>query len=240
MSEAIEFFSYPKRQIPVLLRKYLSKEHKRKRLLKYLDMGCGEAQLTLSLINEGLVNPENLTCLDISRRLLNIAKKNLGEKSRYVETDVRKTGLESKDFDFIYSWMVIEHVRDPENQLKEIRRLLKDNGVAFFATIVKRPWAIYFYRAEGKFVVDPTHLHEFSSVEEAKELCKSVNLRVIETYTKTRKYSLIELVFKVLLRSGLIKEKTLRSIIKSIFFERLRKFEIPTIGFYELQVVVSK
>lgn len=209
---------------------------------KILDLGSGDGEFSNSLKSKKIISKKKLYCLDISPRLLKIAKETLGKNVVYRTGDVRKTPFFNNYFNLIYSWMVIEHVHNPEEMLKEIKRLLKPGGKAFISTIVKKPWALYFYRNSGKFVIDPTHLHEFSSLEEFENMITNRGMRVLDSKITQRWYSLPELFVKIFMRIGLISPSiNTKKIFSNQKFNILRNMlKIPIPGFFEAQVLCQK
>jgi len=199
----LEFFAFSKRKISPLLEKAFSVKKKATKI-NVLDLGCGEGAMLEALARRGLLDDTNITAIDISPRLISIAKKRFKKRAQFIKTDVVKTNLPKSRFDLVYSTMVIEHIENPKEMVSEIYRILKPQGVVFISTIVKKWWGIYFYRNKGKFVVDPTHLHEFESPEELVELMKDGGFEVIEQITFPRYYSLLELLIKLLIRLNII------------------------------------
>ena len=76
------------------------------------------------------------------------------------------------NFDFIYSSQVIEHLEDDKKMIKEFSRLLKSKKFFYVSSVIKRPFTIYKYRNNGRFVLDPTHEREYSNEKEFLDLFK--------------------------------------------------------------------
>ena len=94
---------------------------------KLLDLGCGEGYF-ISL----LPNNIEIVGLDISKIALKRAKKILKSKNNITLQfgNALSTGLSDKSFDIITCSEVLEHVPEPKKIIKEIFRLLKDDGTA--------------------------------------------------------------------------------------------------------------
>ena len=91
----------------------------------------------------------------------------------YPSFDIEKDRLEHEDdsVDFVTMNAVIEHIKNPDNIFKEIRRVLKINGLVF----VRTPnWQMDY----KNFYNDPTHIKPYTptSLEETFEL---YNLKTI-------------------------------------------------------------
>ena len=91
---------------------------------KVLDLGCGNARFYQSFKNKGV----DYLGIDVSSKLIEIAKNN------YPEGKFEVSSIESilsDSFDKVYSIAVLHHIPSREMRLsflKEIKRVLKDNG----------------------------------------------------------------------------------------------------------------
>ena len=153
-----EKFVQPSRHfsIPDMLLRFL----KRIKISDVLDFGCGYGNLLRSLI---LFNSKlKITGVDISFKRINFLKKELPYQNFYVG-DVLNFKSKEK-FDLVVSTQVIEHVKNPKKFIDNFSVLLRNEGYAYINSVVKKPWAVYKYRNEGNFVLDPTHYYEFKSL----------------------------------------------------------------------------
>ena len=134
----------------------------------FIDLGCGDGALIYAIKKE--FPAIKIVGVDISPRRINGLKKNLPNEKFYVR-DVCDTKLKD-GFDFVHSGQVIEHVEDDKKMVDEMYRLLKDGGILYVSSVIKKPWAIYQYRNKGKFVLDPTHEREYKDRKEFLDLFK--------------------------------------------------------------------
>ncbi len=133
-----------------------------------IDLGCGDGILICATKKEF---PElDVTGVDISPRRIGGLKKRFPEDKFYVK-DVCNTELKKK-FDFVHASQVIEHVSSDKEMVQEMSRLLKKDGILYCSSVIKKPWAIYQYRNNGKFVLDPTHEREYRNKDEFLDLFK--------------------------------------------------------------------
>ena len=96
------------------------------KIVNILDYGSGWG-LFSKIISEKSKN-FNVTGIDLDEMSLKISQDIIGEKDNLHFLD--KTIFDFKDstFDYVVSMQVIEHVHNPGNYLKEISRVLKDDG----------------------------------------------------------------------------------------------------------------
>jgi len=93
-----------------------------------LDVGCGLGEFAFKLKKLGL----NVSCVDGSLNYINRLKK-LGFKAKQADFN-KNLPFNDKKFDFISCLEVIEHIENAENLIKEIKRVLKDNGYLLIST----------------------------------------------------------------------------------------------------------
>ncbi|RPI14086.1 MAG: class I SAM-dependent methyltransferase [Ignavibacteriae bacterium] len=90
---------------------------------KVIEVGCGAGHI-LERIKQG-----KLYGIDISEVQIKRAKERLGSRVNLQKTPGENIPFEDKFFDKILCSEVIEHVLDPVALLKEMRRVLKDDGI---------------------------------------------------------------------------------------------------------------
>lgn len=113
---------------------------------KILDIGCGNGDFTLELINMGF----DAHGIDIS--------ESNPLKDRFKKVDLQKETYpyEDESFDIIFTKSVIEHLREPNFLVDEAYRLLKPNGVFVCLT----PSWKHSYKEQ--FYIDHTHVTPFT------------------------------------------------------------------------------
>lgn len=100
-----------------------------------VEFGCGPGYLMEKLL-QSFPNM-NVTGVEIDPVLIEEAKKNLSEKGysnrfEVFHKSVMDTGIADNTFDFAITRLVLEHLPDPLNAVREIRRVLKPGGKAVF------------------------------------------------------------------------------------------------------------
>lgn len=125
---------------------------------KLLDMGCG-----LGLFLE-LWDPQKwgLSGMDISKKAVEYAR---GEGLNVREGSLEKTGFSDNYFNVITMFYVLEHLPNPLKVLKEVRRILKKDGLL----VVRVPQSISaerflrFFGVRRNLFHPPMHLYDFST-----------------------------------------------------------------------------
>jgi SAM-dependent methyltransferase len=103
---------------------------------RILDFGCGDGVLSFMLFRKGAV----AFGIDVSEIAIRFAKKIYRSKNANVNLLVGScydTGFEDNYFDGVVSSDVIEHVRDTDRFLAELRRILKPGGKAVISTPIR-------------------------------------------------------------------------------------------------------
>lgn len=235
-------FDFSSRPISQLLKDELT-AIKNDKPYKMLDLGCGDGIMIYDLQRLQLLKKNiKLTAVDILFENINLAKKRK-LKAQFLVADAENLSFKRNSFDFIYSWMVLEHVSSPEKMTREIVRILKKNARCYIATVIRKKWALYLYRKNGHFTLDPTHVHEFSSQKELHMLLKRNGLIIKSTNIKQCKYSLVELQIKLMIKLGIIKPsiKNRQLFVNNRLLRFIKEnLQIPIPGFQIIEVVCEK
>ena len=121
----------------ILLMKYVERIKKNPR--KVIEIGCGFGS-NIKLLQSSY---RNIVChaLDSSQVSINKVKSKI--PNCYV-ADARDTGLDDNSFDLIFSAGLMEHFRDETTFLKEMKRILHQDGLmATFVPARYSLWQLY-------------------------------------------------------------------------------------------------
>lgn len=97
-----------------------------------LDLGCGPGQVIKHLTSRG-IKPEHITGLDISLKLLKIAKKE-NPGVNFILSPIEQFHLTPGSFDLVTTNTVFHHLNNQQlaESLERIYQVLKPKGVLFF------------------------------------------------------------------------------------------------------------
>jgi len=203
------------------------------RVNKVADLGAGDGAALYALKNKGyLKNLEEVIAIDLSQDRINRIKdidKNIfcivGDASNLSKTY-------NSVLDLVISMQVIEHVPNEETFLDEICRALKPKGLLYLTTVFKKKYAWYFYRNNGKWVLDPTHLREYRERSQLIKIIEKCNFKVLKESRAIYKFPLTDFFFR---RLGCKND-----MYKNRFLNFLRKVKIPIFGYYNWELVLKK
>lgn len=99
--------------------------------VKILDFGAGIGS-SIPYVRKHFASSQ-LTCLDLSRRSLEIAEKRFPSLAEYVHFDGSRIPFPSEHFDIAYAMCVFHHIDHAEHisLLQELRRVIRPGGSLF-------------------------------------------------------------------------------------------------------------
>ncbi|MER7812890.1 class I SAM-dependent methyltransferase [Streptomyces sp900116325] len=96
-----------------------------------LDVGCGPGTITADLA--ALVAPGRVTAVDTSREILDRAAEVAAERGldniEFTTADVHDLDFPDDSFDVVHAHQVLQHVGDPVQALREMRRVCRPGGI---------------------------------------------------------------------------------------------------------------
>lgn len=166
-----------------------------------LDLGCriGDGTYILKDLCKIIVG------VDIDKKALDYAKNYyFAENIRYFISDACNLSFKSNSFDVVVSLEVIEHILNQDRFLLEIKRVLKNNGIAIISTPNRD-----IIKIQGS-TSNPTHIKELSFKE--FKLILSKYFRNIKFYGQDRGKGIVGFGIK------------LHTLIRYLDFLNLRRF----------------
>jgi SAM-dependent methyltransferase len=133
---------------------------------KVLDIGCAQGS-TLNFIHN--IRPD----LELYGTDLSDVKKLLPKYVKFIKADITKDKLKEKNFDFIISRHLIEHlnVSDVPKVFEKSYNLLKNGGILF----------VLCPRLSNSFYRDPTHIRPYNK-ESLRRLFEMSNFKKIKSF----------------------------------------------------------
>lgn len=124
---------------------------------KVLDFGCGSGYGTAYIAD----HCSEIVGIDISQAAISYANSNYNASNLFFQciAPVQEKPLPFLDaeFDMVISFQVIEHIRDTQSYLGEIRRVLKPNGIVIIVTPDRSTRLFGFQKPWNKW-----HVKEYS------------------------------------------------------------------------------
>ena len=211
-----------------LLLKYLNQAEWK----SFLDMGCGDGALLSVLNKRGYFKNKKVYAVDLSQNRINIVKRINKDFNCQVGSACDLNGIEDSSIDFLVSTQVIEHVPDDRAMVEEIRRVVKQNGTVYLTTVFKKWYGWYFYRCNGKWTIDPTHLREYTRDSQILDIIHRNDLEVLENKKTLFWFPVIDFIFR--------RMSVGRNIFNNMVLTTIRKIKIPILGYYNWELVLQK
>ncbi|MFD0024736.1 methyltransferase domain-containing protein [Streptomyces sp. NPDC058382] len=99
--------------------------------MRVLDVGCGPGTITADLA--ALVAPGRVSAVDTTREILDQAAAVAAERGldnlEFATADVHALDFPDDTFDVVHAHQVLQHVGDPVQALREMRRVCRPGGV---------------------------------------------------------------------------------------------------------------
>lgn len=216
-------------KIPTLLRKYLNSVSYK----TILDLGCGDGALLFALKKDGYIGGKVIYGVDLSPTSIKLVKKIDKKIHAYVDSAETLKKIKSNSIDFLISTHVVEHV-DDKKMVKAVERVVRKGGTAYLGTVFKKPYAWYYNRRDGKWVMDITHLREYTADKQLIDLIDKKKFRVVENQKSQIFFPAVDFIARRLFVNN-----------RKIFAENpiltfMRKISIPVPGYYNWELVLRK
>lgn len=224
-----KYIHYYTEQIPALI-EYIFNTYNIK---NFADLGCGDGSILYSLLKRGYLNNlKKIIAIDISKERIKNVQKLDSRILCFVSDACDLSILKNIKLDFIISNQVIEHISDDKKFIDEVYKILKIDGLFYISTVFKKWYGWYFYRCNGKWVLDPTHLKEYTDENQLLKIFKKYNFETLKSKKKLYWFPITDFILK---RIGLQ-----RDIYRNKFIRFFRNIKIPILGYYNWELALKK
>ncbi|UYP01332.1 class I SAM-dependent methyltransferase [Oceanotoga sp. DSM 15011] len=164
-----------------------------------LDFGCGTGLISFNLKDYF----KSITLVDLSQGMIDKVNEKISvyntNNMKAFKTDINAEGLKNMNFDLIYTSMALHHIIDVKKTLKELHKVLKDNGKLCIIELCEENGDFHksFPNFKGHNGFDPEVMKEWVK----KSGFKNIDYKIIfESYknpeTKEVPYKLFMLIAK--------------------------------------------
>lgn len=148
--------------------------------LTLLDVGCGGGLVAEPMTRLGA----KVTGIDASEKNINVAKfhaEQMNLKINYICSTPEKL---NQKFDVILCLEIIEHVADVDFFIKTCAKLLKKNGIIFFATLNRTAKSFLFAIVGAEYILNwlPKGTHDWSKFLKPDEIISNALKYKLDPY----------------------------------------------------------
>jgi len=179
-----------------VIAKFISSQERK---VKVLDIGCGDGFIGERLLAAG-VPIEQCVCFDVSKNMLEEARKRIGPHPAFVFTD--NPGSLKGPFDLITASSVFHHLLDPGDLAASINKWLVPGGLVIgahepnqkaFRNLLFRVGAVLYKRLGGGVTIRRETVAEFNRLlheryPRAPEVCREEILQTVEYHSPLEQY----------------------------------------------------
>jgi len=224
-----KFIHYYTEGIPCLIEEIF----KNNQINSFMDLGAGDGALLYALNKKGyLDHPRKVIATDVSIDRVNNIRL-INDRIRCFVADANSLNMvKDKSLDLVVSSQVIEHLQNQDEFLSRINRIIKDSGTVYLSTVFRKWYGWYFYRCNGRWALDPTHLREYGKESELLDIVNKYNFKVVRNKKTLQWFAVLDFFLKRIIKK--------RDIYGNKFFKALRYIKIPVPGYYNWELVLKK
>ena len=195
-----------------------------------LDAGCGDGALIYSIIRQKLAKNGKITAIDLSKNRIKLVKKISSKIIAKVDSAETLKTVKPQSVELLITTQVIEHVND-RLMAKTMARVVKKGSIVYLSTVFKKWYGWYFYKNDIGWVIDPTHLREYTKDSQLINILKEDFYIAINKKT-LQWFPLIDFVAKRI--SSLQKKRD------NLAWKIIRSVRIPILGYYNWELILVK
>jgi 2-polyprenyl-3-methyl-5-hydroxy-6-metoxy-1,4-benzoquinol methylase len=192
-----------------------------------VDLGCGDGPTIWALHRKGRLGVTTFA-VDLSQARVDNAV-NAAPGVTGIVADAAHVPLPDRSVDGVICSQVIEHVADDRSVVAEMARLLKPDGWWYVGTVLRGPRAWWIYKVDGTRVLDPTHVREYRSEDELRDVLSHRRLATDVVRASRIRYPVSDLAVRALGRGRRVSDVYHR------LPEALRAIKVPVPGYRLLE-----
>lgn len=194
-----------------------------------LDCGCGDGSLLYSLCKRKLFKKSKVYAIDLSEERIKLVKKISPKIIARVDSAESLKTIKTNSIDLLVSTQVIEHV-DQQKMVNAITRVTKKGSIIYLSTVFKKWYGWFFYKNDIGWVIDPTHLREYSNDSQLLKLF--IEYRVVVNKKTLQWFPVADFITK---RIGFNKRSK-----DGLIWKIIRLLRVPILGYYNWELVFVK
>lgn len=126
-----------------------------------LDAGCGVGYGSAMLAEDA----SHVIAVDVEQAAIEYAKKTYNRKNlKFLVMDCTTMGFHDRTFDLVVSFEVLEHISGSQVFVRELCRVLRDNGILMISTPNKRTWDLLGHRADNPYHINMVAPKQFKEI----------------------------------------------------------------------------
>jgi len=195
-----------------------------------LDLGAGDGEILYGL--RDIIDHTKTYAVEISaERVLHINTE-LPWVTGIVGNATKLNWFDDSNIDIVICNQVIEHIKEEDELLDEIYRVLAKDGVCFLSTVFKNKFNFgYYWKENRERVLDVTHVREYMD----STLLRKLKRRFSRVYSHKIPmwFSITDFILPRLGIQGHIYET-------NWVLRMLRKIKLPIVGYYTWEMLLWK
>lgn len=142
-----------------------------------LEVGVGQGVVLKNIQRRGGKGVGSLTGIDLSDRLIEMAKK-LVPEAKILKADAEQLPFQNNSFDFVVVVDTFQYLLDFDKVLQEINRVLRPGG-KLIVTVPNKKWILFNRYIKARKNLQPIEDH-FFDFEEMKQLLKRNGFAIVD------------------------------------------------------------
>lgn len=207
-----------------------------RRIGHLVDLGAGDGASLWALRGRY----DTGTAVDLASGRIERVQRMLPEVQGVV-ADACDTGLPAESADCVVCSQVIEHVPDEAALATEVRRLLSPGGWFYIGSVLRARHAFWFYRRDGRWWLDPTHLREYASTGELTSVLTNAGLELQDVRVSPCSFPVMDMALRVAVATRLMSPDSAGAFyVRRPRGRTLRRFTFQPPGYFMIETIGTR